>query len=346
LVTNKKITDDAGNIVIKNEDDAYRILELAAEDKIGEYNEIIFDGWPTLNIYLKGEKFQKSLTPTVMKGLIELQKGIYQSYSAAKFNTPNKRLTDEEKDSLELRVVVNEGSSDLDINFTEIAVQLVRELGPKLDPNYILITVVGIAVMYFGHSAYKTYLENRKEVRLKEISDEHQKDIISALKFTSEQETKRSAILADVIKSQPNMAMVEKIAYDTHTDLVKSVSAGAQAKIGDTPLTPDISETLTQNARRKSREVRIDGIYRLIKLDWTNPSRFKVRVFNTQTGLELDAEVQDDSLTGQYKDAIKNAEWSRKPIHLEINAKQLGDDDQFYDAVIVTAKMVDDDSTK
>lgn len=343
MIRNKKITDENGNIVIRSEADAYLILELAAEDKIGEYNNIIFDGWPSLNIYLKGKKFQKSLTPTVMKGLIELQKGIYQSYSAAKFNTPSKRLTDEEKDALELKVVVNEGSSDLDINFTEIAVQLIKELGQKMDPTYVLITVVSIAVMYFGNSAYKSYLENRKEVKLKELTDETQKDMVSALRFASEQETKRTEILADIIKVQPAMGMVKEIAYDTHTELIKSMAAGTQSKIGDTELSPVVSETLTQNSRRKSREVRLDGVYRLLKLDWSNASKFKVKVFNVKTKLELDAEVQDDSLTGQYKDAIKNAEWSRKPIQLEINAKQLGED-QYYEAVIVSATIVDSEN--
>lgn len=342
MISNRNIINENGDIVIKSESDAYAVLAMAADSKVGEYNKIIFDGWPSLNIYLKGKKFEKSLTPTVMKGLIELQKGIYQSYSATKFNTPSKRLTDEEKDALELRVVVNEGSSDLDINFTEIAVKLIEELGHKMDPNHVLIAVVSIAVMYFGSSAYKSYLENRKEIKLKELTDETQKDMISSLKFATEQETKRAEILADVIKSQPSIGMVKQIAHDTHTELVKSLAAGTQSKIGDTNLNPIISETLTQNARRKSKEVRLDGVYKLLKLDWSNNSKFKVRVINVNTLNELDAEVQDESLTGQYKDAIKNAEWSRKPINLEINAKKLGDDDQYYEAVIVSATIMDD----
>ena len=100
-------------IIIQNEEDAYQILQRAHNGELGPYSEIIFDGWPTLNIYLKGNKFHQSLTPTIMRGLLEFQKGIYQSFASAKYNHPTKRLSEAEKKDLEIRVNVSKGSSDL-----------------------------------------------------------------------------------------------------------------------------------------------------------------------------------------------------------------------------------------
>ena len=71
---------DLPNIVIRSEEDAYEVLRKARDGELGPYNSIVFDGWPTLNLYLKGDKFHQSITPTVMKGLLEFQKGIYRSY--------------------------------------------------------------------------------------------------------------------------------------------------------------------------------------------------------------------------------------------------------------------------
>lgn len=121
--------EELPNIIIKSEEDAYEVLSNALAGTIQPFGTVIFDGWPTLNLNVKGRKFHQSLTPTVMRGLLEFQKGIYQSFAAAKYNYPSKRLSESEKKDLEIRVDVHEGSSDLDINFNEIALKLVEQLG-------------------------------------------------------------------------------------------------------------------------------------------------------------------------------------------------------------------------
>lgn len=325
------------DIVIRSEEDAYALLQRALDKELEPYNSIIFDGWPTLNLYLQGEKFHQSLTPTVMKGLLEFQKGIYRSYAAAKYDSPAKRLSDQERTDLEIRVDINEGSSDLEINFQELATKLFEQMVGKMDPRDIAITIVIIAVLYFGSSSYRSFLENRKEARIKEISDETQRATLDALKYTSEQETKRAQIIADLAKENNKVNNIAQIAFDAQTDVVKAMAAGNSAKVEGIELEPNIAELLTQNTRRKSGDVRLDGIYRLIKLDWTDPSKFKVKVFNTITGIYLDAEVQDDSLTGKYKEALREAEWSRSPVELQINAKTFGDD-IYQNAVVLSAK--------
>lgn len=327
------------DIVIQNEEQAYAILHKALNNKIEEYGTIRFEGWPTFNLYLKGEKFDRSITPTVMRGLCEFQKGLYRSYAAAKFDNPTKRLTDEEKDAFEIKVKVQGGSSTCDIEFQKIAIKLIEELGPRMNPTHVLITVVLIAVLFFGTSAYKSYLNARKETRMKEITDETQKEVLATLRFTSEQETKRNALIGQLVKNDHRLENIERLAHDTHTEIVKSLSAATESKLDGIHLTPDVTDILTQSARRKSNEVRLDGNYRLLKLDWSDSTKFKVKVINTRTGLQIDAVVQDDSLTGKYKEALKAAEWSRTPVALKINAKLFGEDD-YRDAIIVSAELL------
>lgn len=325
------------NIVIRSEADAYEVLERARDQKLGPYNSIVFDGWPTLNLYLKGDKFHQSLTPTVMKGLLEFQKGIYRSYAIAKYGNPEKRLSHIERDELEIRVDVHEGSSDLGINFQELAEKFVLQTAGKMDSQDVVITLITIAVLYFGTSAYRSYLENRKEVRIKEISDDTQRKTLEVLQYTGAQETERAHILADLAKGHQKVDEIVQIAFGAQTELIKAMAAGKTSKVDGIELTAEVAESLTQNARRKSEEVRLDGVYRLIKLDWTDPSKFKVKVYNTKTGITLDAEVQDDSLTGQYKEALREAEWSRSPVMLKINAKTFGDD-IYRNAVVISAE--------
>ena len=166
------------DIVIRSEEDAYEVLRRARDRELGPYNSIVFDGWPTLNLYLQGDKFHQSITPTVMKGLLEFQKGIYRSYAAAKYDHPAKRLSEQERDDLEIRVDVNDGSSDLEINFQELATKLFEQMVGKMDSQDIAVTIITIAVLYFGTSAYRSFLESRKETRIKEISDETQRETV------------------------------------------------------------------------------------------------------------------------------------------------------------------------
>ncbi len=334
---NSESKSNLPDIVIRSEEEAYEVLRRARDRELGPYNSIVFDGWPTLNLYIKGDKFHQSLTPTVMKGLLEFQKGIYRSYAAAKYDHPGKRLSEQEREDLEIRVDVKDGSSDLDINYQELAAKLLEQMVGKMDSQDIVVTIVTIAVLYFGNSAYRTFLENRKETRIKEISDETQRETLSALKYTSAQETARAQIIADLARDSSKVDNIAQIAFDAQTDVVKAMAAGKSAKVEGIELTAGIADSLTQNARRKSEEVRLDGVYRLIKLDWTDPNKFKVRVFNTKSGISLDAEVQDDSLTGKYKEALREAEWSRSPVLLKINAKTFGDD-AYRNAVVISAE--------
>jgi len=327
------------DIVITSEEEAYQVLRAAKDGKLEPFANLVFKGWPTLNLYLQGDKFHQSITPTVMRGLLEFQKGIYQSYAAAKYDHPTKRLSQEERDALEIRVDVNDGSSDFEINFQQIAIKLIEQLGGKLDPVHVLITVVSIAVLYFGTSSYKSYLENRKDIRAREITDDTQRKTLEAMKFASTQETERLKIMSDLAQNDHRIENITRIAYEAQTEVVKSMAAGNKAAIEGIALPPGMAESLTRNARRKSTEVRLDGVYRLVKLDWTDPLKFKVRVYSTTTGTEFDADVQDDSLTGRYKEYLREAEWSRSPVSLKINAKVFGAE-QYHDAVIVAVEPV------
>lgn len=334
---NQKLPD----IIIRSEAEAYDILTKALEGDIPEYGQILFEGWPTLELYLKGEKFDQSLTPTVMKGLIELQKGIYRAYSVASFGSPKKRLTDDEKRDLEIKVDVKGGSSLLEINFGEVAQNLIQAIGGRMNSKDLLIAIVSIAVLYFGDSSYKNYLENRKEIAIKESSDETQRKTLETLKFSSEQETKRAEIMANIAANYPKISGIASEARTAQAEVVKSLSAGDQSRVGDVALTPEITSSLTKNARRTSSEVRIDGQYKILKLDWSDPLKFKVRIYSPKTGIQLDAIVQDDSLDGKHKEAIKAGEWSRKLVDLSVNAKLIGDGD-YREAVILSASLIPD----
>lgn len=318
------MTDQLPELVVRSEVEALSLLEQALAGSVPPWGEIKLDGWPTLTIYLKGAKFDQTITSTVMRSLLEYQRGIYQAYAAARYDNPTKRLTDAERQALEIRVKVEGGSSELSVDVQALALEFIKQIGGKMDSNQLLIVIMSFLLLYFSHTAWKTYLDHRKEVRLKELTDETQRKSLETMQFMSAQETERSAVLASAITHSSSVKNIANLAHDAQTDLLKAASTADEARIGDVPLTGKVAVTLVHNARRKSEEVRLDGTYLLRRLDWSAPSGFRVKILNTATGLELDADVQDDSLTGQYRQILQRAEWSRQPVKLQVNARQVG----------------------
>lgn len=323
-------------LVIRCEEDAYSFLESAGAGESPPYNGILFDGWPSLELLIRGDKFNQSITPSVMKGLLEFQRGIYKAYAAAKYGESAKRLTEEEREQLEIRVDVSSGSSQLGINFNQIAIHIVDQLAETLPPHEIFLIVVFIALLFFGNSAYKNYLEDRRKTRAEDARSDVQKQLLESQKFQTEQETKRTEIIASIAKDSIRNARILESSQDAQHGILKSLAAGAESRLGDEiVLNQSLSKALAANTRKSAKEVRLDGSYRITRIDWSGVGSFKVKVDGVDNGLNLDADVQDDSLDGKHKEAIKAAEWSRQPVYLQVTAKHYGDND--YRSVVIMA---------
>lgn len=336
-MTHTKDISDKNILIIRCEEDAYSFLENARAGVGPEYSEIRFDGWPSLELLIKGDKFSQSITPSVMKGLLEFQRGIYKAYAAAKYGESTKRLTEEEREKLEIQVDVRTGSSQLGIDFTKIATHIVDQLADTLEPSQTIFLVVFISLLFFGDSVYKKYLEDRRATRAEEARSEDQKRLLDTQKFQTEQETKRTEIIASIAKDSIRNARILESSHDGQHGILKSLAAGAESRLGeDISLSQSLSKALAANPRKTAREVRLDGRYRISRIDWSTIGSFKVRIDGVDNSLSLDADVQDDSLDGKHKEAIRVAEWSRQAVWLQVNAKHYGDND-YRSVVIMTA---------
>jgi hypothetical protein len=328
-------------LFIRSEEDAYDFLERSQSESQFTFTRVEFQGWPTLELSVKGDKFNQSITPSVMKGLLEFQKSIYKSFAIAKYGSSSKRLTELEREQLEIKVSVNKGSSVFGINFTEIANHAVDQLTGILPPSEIAVVVVMIAAMAFGRSAYGIYLEDRRISRKDEVSAEYQKAVLDALTFKLPQQEKRANVIEKLAEASDLNKQIYHSSQEAQHAIVKSIGAGTQGRIGDTiSISKEASEILSANPRRKSTNVRLDGKYRIVRIDWSGVGVFRVRIESSENGMQLDADVEDESLDGKHKEAIKAAEWSRKPVELQINARSFGEND-YRDVVIVSAQPIE-----
>lgn len=326
-------------LVISSEDEAFNLLGRLMNNEISLSGSAVeFQGWPKMSIRLQGDEFKSSLTPNVMKAFIELQSNIYKSYALTRYNSPNVRhLSQEERKALEIIVTVSEGSSILDVNLQGILEKMAIDMVGKMEPEYVVTTVLGIALLWAGSAVVRHYFDKRTEVRQAEIKSEEQRAMIEQLKFSSEQETERTKLITDLAAKNAQVANVAALADDSRAELLKRASSASTFELQGVELSGAVANELSKNARRKSEEIRLDGQYRILSVDSSNPDEFKVKLRCLRSKAEFVAKVQDKSLDGKHIEALKDGEWKRSPVTLQINAKDL--DGQIKDAVVIHAQF-------
>lgn len=188
-------------VIISSLNDVVATLENLLDDSSTELPyKIKVKELPNFELYLKGDKFDNSITPSIMAGIIELQNAIYRAYLLARYGTDNlQTLNDYERRTLELKVVVNPGSTEIIANICDLAKSLFELIsGMENKQKYIIILLTlaiiggGVGWLYFNsylnHQAAK--LEIDKEViiereRTKQLI-ESQKNIIKAVQVSIE----------------------------------------------------------------------------------------------------------------------------------------------------------------
>lgn len=81
--------------------------------------QLDFRGWPLLHINVRGEKFHSSLTSSMVYGLASMHESFQRAYALAKYGTPNlQRLTNDDKQSLDIIFKISEGSTDSETDWS------------------------------------------------------------------------------------------------------------------------------------------------------------------------------------------------------------------------------------
>lgn len=329
--------------VIKSEADAYALLERILNGPLPDGSRIKFDGWPKLEIRYKGDGYDSTITPAIMKGFLEFQSALHKSYALARYNTTDTRkLTPTDKKNLEILVKVEPGSSLFGIDFQSSLEKLMESVGGNMNSEDVLVLGIVIAAGYFGSTMFKAYLDHRKSVRESEAKTQEQVEVIKAMKDMSEEETKRAEIMARIIKKYPQAQNAESYSYDAKNSLVKTFKGAESVECQGVDISHDQAEEIIKNARRKSHEIRLDGIYRILMVDTTQIGGFKVKIRNTRSHEEFSAIVHDETLDSRYKNLIQKAEWSKIPVQLMISAKEIGG--EVKNAEVLSAKAVEVES--
>jgi hypothetical protein len=172
-----------------------------------------------------------------------------------------------------------------------------------------------------------------------EVKSEEQREMLSAIKENSKEETERTRLLTQLLVKHPALEAVSRQTYDARTEMLKGFATADQATVSGVTVSQEVAQELVISARRKATEKRLDGYYRITRVDSSNPDEFKVKVRRHRSGIEFEAIVEDSTLDSEKKDVLQYAEWERTTVYLNINAKVL--DDDIKQAVVIGVERKD-----
>lgn len=316
--------------VINDLDDAVVLLKHALNDQLDHYDLRIAD-LKKFSMHLTGDKFHQTITPSLMKGFIDLQNAIYRSYAQIKYNEPSiLKLSKQEKDELELEVRVIDGSSGFEVDIQALFEKLIKLLVGKMTSKHIFILVLSTILLYGGYETYSNYLENQKEIRLAEIALE--KDVstkqerlatVALLSDRSDNDTRN--VLARAAEFSPQVSNIKEEANNASHSLIKSAQAADSIDFdnGQIKLSGEAAKELTRTSPSKWVNVRIDGIYHVVNVDSSHSAKRKIRIRNIETQQEILAILENDTLDQKNLSLIQEAEWGYNPVYLKVRAKEL-----------------------
>ncbi|WP_318557221.1 hypothetical protein [Geobacter anodireducens] len=302
--------------VIKSEDDAWNLLERTLKEGVPDgHIEMVFENWPVLEFKLKGDKFNSSLTVKVMKTFVDLQQKLNRAYAQMRYNRPTAGgLSAAEHKELEIVVKVDKGSTLFSVDLQPTVATLLQGVTGKMTGTEIVISVLGLGLIYGGVTFAKAYLDSRRQ--------EKQIEIASLL---SNEETKRLGIFADAVNKQENLLSACRDSEETFDSFIKGASDADYLEIGGQRIYKEALDEMVKQTRSRSTDVQLNGWYRILYVDSSKPDGFVVGVRSQENGKEFPAKLEDKWVfrMAAHLNRLQAAEWGKKPIYLRINGKEI-----------------------
>lgn len=331
----------ANLVEISSEEEAWNLIESitgkAPTIKLTDI-QIRFSGWPRITVYVEKPPIAASISPPMMEGLLEFQSELYRAIAELKYSHRDaRRLSDADRELYEILVQVKDGSSDIQATLESALNKLIEEAVGKMDQEHVVITVLGLAAVIASGLVLKSYLNDRKAVRLAEIDRAKQADVLANIAALSDQETKRLAALGEVIAKSAAPELLETGFEGSRDALLKAVAKGPDAKLQGIAISRGDAYELRRSARRKPTLSLISKEVRVIDMDTSNVARRIVNFRDIATGQDFGATIEDAVFEETARKILVEALDNRSNIWIEMKVKEF--EGEYRDIRVLTVSI-------
>ncbi len=319
-------------VVVHNEEEAWHLLRSTLDGaKLPDGAILSFSGWPSFDITVVGKDWHGTVPTRIMRPLLELQGDLHKAYAQFRYGAPDARkLSDEEREQLEIVVKVKDGSSIFSSALAEPLTKAAVAAVDKMSPEYIVLTLVGMALA--AGTAYVLRGFFAEQTKRRELTTSVELSVLDNEKLQI------MAAAADQSKSvKMAIESMERVAMG----VLKVVRNDDAVTLPGVRFTGEEARTLVTNERNESVDVRIDGPFMIQQIDSSGIGDFRARIFRYGDEQSFTVTIPL-ALNSEQRQLVMNAEWSRAWVQLAINARKLGS--RIVDArVISVAEPTDAD---
>ncbi|MEH6365547.1 MAG: hypothetical protein V7764_04735 [Pseudomonas marincola] len=260
-------------LVIRTEKEARHYFERALSGEFDNLSVLIkFDGWPSLDIDIEGDRYHSSLPTGVLKALVEYQSAINRAYASIAYGKTAKSMTEEDRKDVELVFNVREGSTDTETELWGTLTTLGAKAIERMTGKQLVITVLGAAFL-----ASATY------------GSVHWMDTQAAVQA----DASKQEIVAQILSQNEHLAQLQTDLAKASLTLVKGAYDANKITYGDVELSKQQIEAVNQRGRETSEVSRIDGAYEIVQLKRFD-DKWRIVLFSEKTG-----QIQTDLFRGQ-----------------------------------------------
>lgn len=336
---------------IDSEERAWTTLQMLLDNEIDiENSTLSFSNadWLKFSLYLKGERFEQSLTSSVMKGLVEYQFANYRSIALILKNRAHTGvLSDEQKDRFELIFKISAGSTGADADGKGIAEGLnsdaLTEAVKKMTKGQIFLLILVFLVMSYGGGMYAEHLrgitdvekiraEDAKHARQTEADDKKEERHQETINKLIESDKHKSKLLERVIERDEKAREIIVLQEEAADQILKNTNGAEYVVLQGRKITREKLDELNKQTRRRAQPVFFDAQFLIKSNSPLETGGFNLSLENVDTGETFVASLIDP-LVIEKSQPIQKAEWNNKPVRLHIRAKDKGDGP--YEAEIV-----------
>ncbi len=307
-------------VVIRNEADAWKLLNAAVEGTITDFGEVRFEGWPRLNIHLDGDDLHANLPSRYLPALQEYQESIQRVYSYVKYKDYGlRRIKDAERKQLELAFEVEEGSTQIIADIKD-ALQAVANVMTGMTGKQKATVICVLGLMISSNVAWTHWLETKEKISQTTAQQSVAAELIELNKNQNETSLEQMKILSDAVSGSRYGRVTFGSVGDAHGRLVNSMDDEDELIVGSARLPGAQLKEVTATPRERSENYSAAGAASLFSADSSVQGGFVIGV-RMDDGEVFYAKIEDNRLTDDEVRVVRDAIFSKRPIWVHIEGK-------------------------
>lgn len=286
--------------------------------------------WTKVKLAFRGESFNRTVTASLMSGMINFQDDLYRAAARILKNDGRiTRLTNKEKSELELIFSVNNGSSELEAQGAK-QLRVFEKIMEKLSGKQILIAILVFLILFFGTEGVKLYLSHveamqkiEAELKGQEIKLQERKDLYDLLKRTNGDKEKTILFKKAASLSSASKDITD---YSNHAvdEILRHSGDASEVEYQGVTFDSSVISDITSRRRSKSENVTIKDKFLVTAVETDDTSTYRVHLASLSNDLVFIADLEDPLVSSRYQKAIQNAEWTHKPVMVHVVGRRVG----------------------